>query len=111
MIAVFTKYDQFKRNIEIQLEDQGRDPALFNDEIERIFGEQYLANLRRSPPFVRLEGEDIVNQLTCTMLISIVQECMRKANNVRNLSKRLPMRSIVVQFHSYSSRYKRIIWG
>ena len=61
MIAVFTKYDQFKRDIIIKLEDQDRDPALLNDEMERIFGEYYyLANLR-SPPFVRLEGEGNVN--------------------------------------------------
>jgi hypothetical protein len=49
-----------------KLEDQGRDPALLNDEMERTFGEHYLANLR-SPPFVRLEGESIVNQPTCTI--------------------------------------------
>ena len=60
VIAVFTKYDQFKRDIMIKLEDQDRDPALLNDEMERIFGEYYLANLG-SPPFVRLEGEGIVN--------------------------------------------------
>jgi hypothetical protein len=66
VIAVFTKYDQFRHDIMYKLEDQGRDPALLNDEMERTFGEHYLANLR-SPPFVRLEGESIVNQPTCTI--------------------------------------------
>ena len=61
MIAVFTKYDQFRRDIIIKLEDQGRDPTLLNDEMEYIFREHYLANLGRSPPFVCLEGKGIVN--------------------------------------------------
>jgi hypothetical protein len=82
VIAVFTKYDQFRRNIKIKLEDQDRDPALLNDEMERIFSEQYLANLRSSPPFVHLEGKGIVNQPTCTTLICVVQECTRRANDV-----------------------------
>jgi hypothetical protein len=61
VIAVFTKFDQFRRDVRIQLEDQYRDIALLNTEVERIFNEHYLANLRRSPPFVRLESEDFVN--------------------------------------------------
>ena len=61
VIAVFTKYDQFRRDIMLKLEDQDCDPALLNDEMERAFGEHYLANLRRSPPFVRLGGKGIVN--------------------------------------------------
>jgi len=56
VIAVFTKYDQFRRNIMMKLEDQHRDPALLNHEMERTFGEHYLANLGRSAPFVHLEG-------------------------------------------------------
>jgi len=71
----------------IKLEDQDRDSALLNDELERTFGENYLANLRRSPPFVCLEGEGIINHPTRTTLISVVQECTRRANDVRNLLK------------------------
>ena len=59
MIAVFTKHDQFRRDITMKLEDQHRDPALLDDEMEKIFGEQFLANLKGSPPFVRLESEDV----------------------------------------------------
>jgi hypothetical protein len=61
VIAVFTKFDQFRRDVRIKLEDQHRDPALLNTEVERVFVEHYLANLRGSPPFVRLESEDFVN--------------------------------------------------
>jgi hypothetical protein len=110
VIAVFTKYDQFKRDVMMKLEDQDRDPTLLNDEIERIFGEYYLANLT-SPPFVRLEGKGIVNQPTCTMLISVVQKCTKRASNVQHLLRQLPMHSIVVQLHSYSCQCKRVIWS
>jgi hypothetical protein len=71
VIAVFTKYDQFRREIMMKLEDQHRDPALLNDEMERIFSKHFLADLKGPPPFVRLESEDFVNQPTCTMLISV----------------------------------------
>jgi hypothetical protein len=71
VIAVFTKFDQFRRDIMMKLEDQHRDPALLNDEMEWIFSKQFLANLKGPPPFVRLESEDFVNQPTCTMLISV----------------------------------------
>jgi hypothetical protein len=59
VIAVFTKYDQFKREISFRLEDQCRDtnPSLLNVEVERAFQEQYLANFKGSPPIVRLESE------------------------------------------------------
>jgi hypothetical protein len=67
VIAVFTKYDQFKREINFKLEDQGLDtnthPALLDAEVERIFNNEYLARLAGSPPVVRLESEDFVNKL------------------------------------------------
>ena len=59
VIAVFTKYDQFKRNVKMNLEDKGRDPKIDLDaEAEKIFEEHYLAGLSGPPPFVRLESED-----------------------------------------------------
>ena len=58
MIAVFTKYDQFRRDIMISLEDQNRDPVLLDAEVESVFDENYLTYLRGPPPFVRLESED-----------------------------------------------------
>jgi hypothetical protein len=67
VIAVFTKYDQFKLDVEMKLEDEGRDisPGSLEDEIERIFNTQYLDKLReasrtRSESFVRLEREGFI---------------------------------------------------
>ena len=58
MIAVFTKYDQFKRNIKMKLEDEDRDPERYLDsEAENIFKQHYLASLNGPPPFIRLESE------------------------------------------------------
>ena len=61
VIAVFTKYDQFKRNIRMKLEDQGRDSVTdFDEEVKRVFDRYYLGALSRAQPFVRLESEDIL---------------------------------------------------
>ena len=57
MIAVFTKYDQFRRDVGFKLEDQNLDPALLDTEVEKFFKKEYLARLRESAPFVRLESE------------------------------------------------------
>jgi hypothetical protein len=57
VIAVFTKYDQFRRDIRIKLEDQHRDPSLLDTEVESVFSEHYLTSLAGPPPFVRLGGE------------------------------------------------------
>ena len=59
VIAVFTKYDQFKRNIKMRLEDEDRGTDIDLDaEAENIFEQHYLAGLNGPPPFVRLESED-----------------------------------------------------
>jgi len=71
VIAVFTKYDQFKIDIEITPEDPHRNQAEVDAEVNRIFKEHYLDNLRRSSPFVRLESEGSVNQLACATLIFV----------------------------------------
>ena len=85
VIAVFTKFDQFRREVRMKLEDQHRDPESdLNVEMESIFNQHYLASLRGPPPFVRLESEDFVNQLNvydanilsckkCTSLVNVVQ--------------------------------------
>jgi hypothetical protein len=57
VIAVFTKYDQFRRNIKIKLEDQHRDPTLLDVEVENLFNKHYLANLTGPQPFIRLESK------------------------------------------------------
>ena len=63
VIAVFTKFDQFKRNIKMKLEDEGRGPEThFETEMESVFHQYYLDSLSESgpPPFVRLESEDFL---------------------------------------------------
>ena len=58
VIAVFTKYDQFKRNIKMKLEDEDRDLEIdLNAEAENIFKQHYLDSLNGPPPFIRLESE------------------------------------------------------
>jgi hypothetical protein len=72
MIAVFTKYDQFKLNIEMTLEDEEHHEATcLNDEVECVFHQEYLARLEGSLPFVCLESEDFVNQLAFIILIAV----------------------------------------
>ena len=64
VIAVFTKFDQFRRDIKMKLMDEGRDPGMdLNTEVENVFNQYYLANLNGPPPFIRLEGEghDVVS--------------------------------------------------
>ena len=106
VIAVFTKYDQFRREIKYILENQGLDTSadavLLNAEVENTFKEQYLAKLPVSAPAVRLESENFVNQLACTTLIPVPQECTNLAKNVLNLLKRLAMSSLAVFFPSCS---------
>ena len=58
VIAVFTKYDQFKRDIKMKLEDEGRDEEMdLNTEVEYIFNQHYLAGLNGHPLFICLESE------------------------------------------------------
>ena len=92
MIAVFTKYDQFKRDVGMKLEDHGDDPTILNEEIERIFNQEFLVNLKGSPPSVRLESKHFYRLARIT-LIAVVQECTGLASGVLILLKRLQMRS------------------
>ena len=73
VIAVFTKYDQFKCDIKMKLQDEGRDTGVHLDtEVESVFSEYYLASLSGSPPFVRLESEDVFNQFTSRLIFCLV---------------------------------------
>jgi len=64
VIALFTKYDQFKRDIKIKLEDEHYHQELdIGAEVERVFEQHYLAKLTSSsgpPPFILLESENFV---------------------------------------------------
>jgi hypothetical protein len=60
VVAVFTKFDQFKLDIQMRLEDEDRDPTELRDEAEKRFRDDYFSKLIRSPPHIRLESEDFV---------------------------------------------------
>jgi hypothetical protein len=63
VIVVFTKFDQFKRDVKTKLEDQHRDLEIeLDNEVERVFNKGYLAGLTERPLFIRLESEDFVGQ-------------------------------------------------
>ena len=61
MIAVFTKYDQFKRDVKMKLVSRSVGKASVKDvkdEVERIFQEQYWNVIKGSSPrYVRLESK------------------------------------------------------
>ena len=59
VIALFTKYDQFKRDIKMKLEDEPNHPETDIDaEVKRVFEQHYLARLSGPPPFMCLESEN-----------------------------------------------------
>jgi hypothetical protein len=87
VIAVFTKYDQFRSDIELRLEDQDRDAKHLDAEIDRAFNQEYLANLEGAPPYICLESEVSMTVETSTILISlVVQKCTKPAHTVMILS-------------------------
>ncbi|KAH8997024.1 hypothetical protein EDB86DRAFT_3076958 [Lactarius hatsudake] len=55
VIAVFTKYDQFRRNVQINVEDFGNPDDNVLDVENRLFQEHYLRPLGDDVVFVRLE--------------------------------------------------------
>ncbi|KAJ7882019.1 hypothetical protein B0H14DRAFT_1491890 [Mycena olivaceomarginata] len=58
IIAVFTKFEAFRHNIQLDLEDDDeRQQVNPQDECERIFKAEYLGRLGKGPKFVRLEGK------------------------------------------------------
>ena len=69
IIAVFTKYDQFKRNIQMNVEEEGRgQETSLETGVGSAFNDHYLASLGRARPFVRLESKDFFNQFTPVMI-------------------------------------------
>lgn len=60
VIAVFTKYDQFKLNVEMELEDHGDPDGLGSTAPEKWFWEHYLYHLDVGARFVQLESAYII---------------------------------------------------
>ncbi|KAH9052679.1 hypothetical protein EDB87DRAFT_1816200 [Lactarius vividus] len=68
VIAVFTKYDQFRRNVQIHVEDFGTPDNNVFDVAEKKFQEYYLRPLGDGVRFVRLEKMHMEN-MCCNKLI------------------------------------------
>jgi hypothetical protein len=63
VIAVFTKYDQFLRNVTMHLEDYGNPDDDLSDAAESQFKEYYLAHLGDGVRFVQLESPFVQHQI------------------------------------------------
>ena len=57
VIAVFTKYDQFLRDVKIHLEDFGNPDDNILDEAMKQFKEHYLHHLGDDARFVQLQSK------------------------------------------------------
>lgn len=59
MIAVFSKYEQFKRNVRMKLQDTGAENSRcqVESEVERIFQTEYLTGIGGTSKYVQLESE------------------------------------------------------
>ena len=82
----------------MKLEDQKRDLALLNTEMEDVFKNHYLANLTGSPPFVCLESEKICEHASMDHADRVVQECTSLANVVCPFLKRPSMHFLETSF-------------
>ena len=77
VIAVFTKYDQFRRNVEMDVVDY---PDKYPDSnvsqvAEKLFQEHYLSPLGDNVRYVRLERE-LWAMCQCDILMLLWQECI-----------------------------------
>lgn len=59
VIAVFTKYDQFKIDVKMKMEDDEKDitPETLSSEINQQFEKEYLQGVERQTEYVQLESE------------------------------------------------------
>ncbi|KAJ7362942.1 hypothetical protein DFH08DRAFT_683254 [Mycena albidolilacea] len=79
IIAVFTKFEAFRHNIQLDLkDDHQRQQVNPQDECERIFESEYLGRLGKGPKFVRLEGMDKLDT-RCDDLIKTTLEVLDPA--------------------------------
>ena len=83
VIALFTKFDQFRRNVRMRLEDEGGGPEMdLYAKMERVFEHHYVAPLGEHVPFIRLEREGSIHQMRQITLISVIQEYTSMANRL-----------------------------
>ena len=79
VIAVFTKYNQFKRDIEMDQDDDAQ--AQLHVQIDSVFSAKYLAILKGTPPYICLESEVSVIVETLTELTSRAQKSTKPAQS------------------------------
>lgn len=66
IVAVFTKYDQFKINVELRLEDKGCENLTsehIDKEIKKCFQAEYLEEMNGQPRHVKLESKIVFSSL------------------------------------------------
>ncbi|KAH9054680.1 hypothetical protein EDB87DRAFT_1834670 [Lactarius vividus] len=92
VVVVFTKYDQFQRNVQIHVEDFGSPDDNVSDVAEKRFEEYYLRALDNGVRFVRLEkmhkqnmGCDWLIEMTAAALNDDIVRLMLLAVQMGNL--------------------------
>ncbi|KAH9002663.1 hypothetical protein EDB86DRAFT_2800383 [Lactarius hatsudake] len=129
VIAIFTKYDQFRRNVEIDVEDYGNPDDKVSEVAEKIFREHYLHPLGDGVGFVRLErgqnrrcddliektaaalNEDTVALMLLTvqkgnLLLSVKMALNRLARQLKWRSERRSQSNVAASFPVLGSRSK-----
>ena len=63
IIAIFTKYDQFKLNVEMKLEDEEEDslPEVIEEKAKELFEVDYLDMISGQPRYIILEGMTVLS--------------------------------------------------
>jgi hypothetical protein len=71
VIAVFTKYDQFKHNVEMMLEDVGHPDPISHAGIkaEEMFQMHYVEELGGTSNCIRLESKVLLCRLDCVLIM------------------------------------------
>ena len=89
VIAVFTKYDQFLRNVGMQLADYPDEypDSNVSDVAEKLFQEYYLHPLGDNFGYVRLESGFSVNCQVMLLADVLWQKCTGKMGAATNLSR------------------------
>ncbi|KAH9054854.1 hypothetical protein EDB87DRAFT_1580223 [Lactarius vividus] len=92
IVIVFTKYDQFQRNVQIDVQDSGSPDDNVSDVAEKRFEEYYLRALDNGVRFVRLEkmhkqnmGCDRLIEMTAAALNDDIVRLMLLAVQMGNL--------------------------
>jgi hypothetical protein len=86
VIAVFTKYEQFRLNVEMDLEDEGEDVSQVTNVVQEIFEREYLSGLGKVPKFVQLESMASPNSSTFLCSFMSIEGCMSMKAIVMSLS-------------------------